>query len=362
MFSIKNVLHIVGSTGLGGIHSVVKGIISKSQSPVFSLKKNKFETLSKISNNVFFGTTFKFYICNPFIFLKLIKLIKKRQIKILHIHTNNSLLYAIFIKKIFPRIKIIYHEHGRIFFDKRSVLFLKIIKNNVDLFIAVSKAIKNNLIKKVNIDPKKISLLYNFVDLDKFNRKNITYSIEKEKEKLGIKKYEFIIGFAGRITKIKGCEYLIKSLTYLNFPYKVLIAGNGSLKKNLEKLTEKLNIKNNVLFLGYIENINNFYPLIDIYVMPSLSEASPMVFYEAQAFGIPIIGSNVAAINEFIIPNKNGFLFEAKNSKDLAERINLIYKNKKLRDGMEEFSKNNIRKYSLDNYIKKLNKIYSNLR
>jgi glycosyltransferase involved in cell wall biosynthesis len=361
MIDSKEVLHLAGGAGLGGAQSVIRGIISKSQSAVFCLKKGKIERFTKVSNNVFFGTNSRFFICNPFIFLKIIDLIKDRKAKILHTHSNGSILYAIFIKKICPSLKIVYHEHGKILFDKKITFFLKIIKNSIDLFIAPSKTIKNKLTEKANINPKKISLLYNFVDLTKFNTKNITYA-KRDKEKLGIRKNEFVIGFAGRLNKIKGCEYLIKALPYLNFPYKALIAGDGPLKRNLKKLTEKLNIKNKVLFLGYIENIANFYPLIDIYVMPSLSEASPVVFYEAQAFGIPIIGSDVVAINEFIIPNRNGLLFEVKNSRDLAKKINLIYKNEKLRSSMERFSKRNILKYSLDNYIKKLNKVYLNLR
>jgi glycosyltransferase involved in cell wall biosynthesis len=358
----NKILHIVKLAGLGGTETIVKEIISACNYNVFCLKKSDIDRYSNVSNYVFFGTSSRWYKYNLFVFLKLYKLVKRKEIKILHVHMANPLFYAILIKFFCKDIIIIYHEHGGIYHNKKLIYFLKKFQRKIFLFLAVSKSTEQELIKKAKIPENKIKILYNFVDLDKFNRKNITWNIKKERRRLRIKSNEFVIGFAGRLNKIKGCEYLIKALPFLDFNYKVLIAGDGSLKEKLNKLTKNLNIQNKVIFTGYVENIEKIYSLLDIYVMPSLSEASPMVFYETQAFGIPIVGSNVPAINEFIVPPKNGLLFNAKNSKDLARKINLIYKNKKLRDSMKTFSRKNVLKYSLDNYIKKLNEIYSNLR
>ena len=183
-----------------------------------------------------------------------------------------------------------------------------------------------------------------------------------EKKKIKISTGEFVIGFAGRLVDVKGCEYLLRALPFIEFDYKCIIAGDGYLRNHLEKLTEDLRIQDKVIFLGYQEDMVNFYSLLDVYVMPSLSEASPMAFYEAQAYGIPIIGSNVPAIDEFIIPYENGLLFEVKNYKDLSDKLNTIYKNSILRAKINKFSIKNIQKYSLDNYLKGLKEIYLDLK
>jgi glycosyltransferase involved in cell wall biosynthesis len=273
---------------------------------------------------------------------------------------DKATFFGALVKKIyFPNLKIIHHEHSGIFRnDYIYNLMLKFCEKNIDLFLAVSESTKIALIKKAKISETKIETIYNFVDYSKFRIDTNYSTIEEEKRKLEIADNDFVIGFVGRLLKIKGCEYLIKSLPFLEFNYRLLIIGDGKLKKKLERLCLKLGVMNNVSFFGYVNDMPKIYSLLDICVMPSLSEASPMVFYEAQSFGIPIIGSDVPAINEFIIPNKNGFLFEVKNSKDLANKITLLYKDNFLRLKMREYSISNIKKYSLSNYLRNLEMIY----
>lgn len=357
----KNILHLINSSALGGAETIVKELISKSKFPVFCLRKEKVERFREESKNVFFGTKSSHYKFNPFIFSRLLREIKKRDVEILHVHLANSLFYSYLVKRFIPDIKIIYHEHGEIFSNKKLIYFLKIFKDSVDNFIAVSEATKKALIEKAKIPENKIKVLYNFVDTKRFNRKNIKININKEKQKLGIKNNEFVIGFIGRLAKVKGCEYLIKALPYLDFPYKVVIAGDGPESKYLEKLSKQLKVNDKVIFIGYTNKPEDVYILLDVLIMPSLSEASPMAFYESQSLGIPVIGSNVPAINEFIIPNRNGFLFSKQDYKDLSKKILYLQKNINLLKRMKSFCIKNIRKYSLKNYIKNLNTIYSKI-
>jgi glycosyltransferase involved in cell wall biosynthesis len=168
------------------------------------------------------------------------------------------------IKKFyFPKIKLIFHEHGMIFGSEKGnpledlfvKLFLKLTKKNVDLVIAVSKATKNELFKKAKISADKIEILYNFVDLDKFNRKNITWDIKQEKEKLGIKKNECVIGFAGRILERKGWREFVESVKKFR-NIKFIIAGDGEEKALLIKQIKGFN---NIIYLGYYCEMVKFY-------------------------------------------------------------------------------------------------------
>jgi L-malate glycosyltransferase len=358
------ILHIVDHLGSGGAQTIVRGIFESQKKNkdifLFALRKGRINTeIDHLNVKVF--NSGKKYSFGPLKELK--NIVEKEGINILHCHLLRSQFFGYLLKKkCFPNIKLIFHEHGKIFQSNFWYPFLlNKFQKRVNLFIAVSKATKNKLIKKADINFKKIVVLYNFVDLDKFNRKNITWNIQEEKEKLGIKKDDFVIGFMGRLNKVKGCKYLIKAFPHLHFPYKVLITGDGPLNKSLNKLTESLNIKKNVRFWGYIKDVKKFYSLLDVYVMPSLSEASPVVFYEAQALGVPIIGSNVNAINEFVISNKNGLLFKVRDEIDLAKKIKLYLRNNDLRKEMIKNSLGNIEKYSLRGYLEKLNIIYEGI-
>ena len=366
--SNHKVLHIISHPGLGGAQTLLKTIIENTNNHyLYCLRKDKVDIFNDL-NQVHYYSSYKSYKFNPFILINLYRIIKKYNFKILHLHLGKPLIYAYIIKIFDSKIKIVYHEHGKIFNQNCARIYriyLNMFKGKVNLFIAVSKATKQKLMENAGIPEEKIKVLYNFIDPDKFNSESLKkYNRDKEREKLGLRREDFIIGFAGRLSKVKGCEYLIKSIPYIkNIPnFKVLIAGDGIERKKLEKLAENLNIKEKIIFLGYVKEILNFYEIIDVLVVPSKFEASPMIFYESHALGIPMIASNVAALNEFIKNNENGLLFEFANEKDLAEKIELIYMDEKLKKKLIKNELDDIKKYSLDEYSLKINNLcYKNL-
>lgn len=360
------ILHIIDHVGLGGAQTILKYLFERQENNenifYYALRDNgtKIEINHK---NRYHCNTYSRFRLKPIFEIK--KLINAHNIDVLHCHLPRSLVFGWAIKKIFvPNINLIYHEHGAIFRKRRYYIsFLKVAKSDVDLFIAVSNATKNKLIEYASLDEEKIEVLYNFVDLGKFNPEVLKgYDRDGDREKLGIGKEDFVIGFAGRLSKVKGCEYLIRSIPYIDIPnFKVLIAGSGLERKKLEKLAENLKIKEKIIFLGFARDILNFYKKIDVLVVPSKSEASPLIFQESQALGISIIGSDVEALNEFIKDEENGLLFEFANEKDLAEKIRFIYSDRKLREKLVENGLKNVKKFSLDNYLKKLDSIYGRI-
>ena len=353
------ILHIIDSLGLGGAQTVVKGIFEsqKNNKDIYLYALRKREINIKIDHpNVFSFNSNSKYSFKPLKQLK--EIMEKEKIDILHCHLPRSQVIGYLLKRnYFPKIKLIFHEHGDLYCNKLPVAtFYKCTRNKVDLFIAVSNFIKRGMIKKAGIDPKKIIVLYNFVDLTKFNRKNIKWDIQKEKEKLGIKKDEIVIGFAGRLNKVKGCEYLIKSLPSLTIKYNVLIAGEGSLKKELENLAERLNVRDRVIFLGYTDKMVWFYSLIDVLIVPSLYESFGLSVIEAKSMRVPVVCSKVDGLIE--VGLKNALYFEARNSSVISKIINQIKSSKKMRIKLIEGGYQNALRFSLKNYLRVLKEIY----
>lgn len=361
------VLHVIDHMGMGGTQRVVSELLSKWHNENIKL----FCYALRVSINNFNNTEEKIFCSSNhksrydiFSFFELKNFIEKENIKILHLHLAKSIMFGILIKTLFFRdVKIIVHEHGKIF---KNIFwynyFLKKSQSNVDLFIAVSDATKRMLIKNAKLKDDKIKTFYNFVDIKRFNQQKIGINRFEERAKSGLNKNDFVLGFAGRLNKIKGCDLLIRSIPYINIQnFQLLIAGDGPERTYLEKLTKEMNIENNVHFYGYIKNMISFYRLIDCFVFSSRSEASPMAFYEVQALGIPIIANDVMALNEFIKDEENGVLFKANDERDLAAKIELVYYNPELRAQMTIYGRENIKKYSIDNYIKNLYEIYENL-
>jgi len=359
-----NILHIIDSLSFGGAQIVLKNILEKnnseeSENKVFAFVLRKRKENIKINSKNFFFSKHKF-IFSFFPIFELKKEIEKRKIQILHCHLFRSQVFA-FILKIFffPKIKIIFHEHSHDFcYEIWHRIFSKIAKNKVNLFIAISKDIEKMLIKKIKVKKENIKLLRNFVKKEKFNPNKITkLQKAKIKERFSVKENDFIIGFVGRLSKVKGCRYLIKASKYLDFNFKIFIFGKGEENKNLKKISNE-----KIHFFKFQENMENIYLLFDILVIPSLNEGGPLTAIEAQMMGIPVIGSDTVGINEIIKNKENGLLFEKCNEKDIAKKIIKIHKDKNLTKKIIKNGFENIKNYSFKKFKNNLDKIYKILK
>ncbi|MFC1926561.1 glycosyltransferase family 4 protein [Chloroflexota bacterium] len=360
-----NVMLVIDHWGFGGAQRVVRGLLNKWDNRdiklfCYALRKSSNELEQDNDKEYFFSSKHKSkYSVLPFFELK--KLIGNNNIGILHLHLTKAIVFGILLKTLYYRnIKIIVHEHGKAFKNNWLYnLFLRCVKTRVHLFIAVSEATKRKLIENAGIPGKKIKTLYDFVDLEHFNSQKIKINRLEERGNLGLNESDFVIGFAGRLSKVKGCQYLIKAVPHINIPgIKVLIAGDGAERAELEKLAEDLNIKDKITFLGYFNKMSNFYHIIDILVVPSRFESFGIVVIEAQASGIPVVASDVGALNELIEDGENGLLFDFANERDLAEKVELIEKGKDLREKLIKNGLHSVTKYSLETYLESLALIY----
>ncbi|OQA31900.1 MAG: UDP-D-galactose:(glucosyl)lipopolysaccharide-1,6-D-galactosyltransferase [archaeon ADurb.Bin336] len=362
------VLNIIDSLGLGGAQTVVKGIFEGQQRNknifLYALRKN--EIITEINHeNVFGYKSASKYSVFPLFELK--KIIEKEKIDFIHCHLFRSQVFGWLLKKLFfPNIKLIFHEHGKIFKNQFFYNnFIRISKNKTNLFIAVSNSTKKELIENGKITEDNVKVLYNFVDLDKFNRKNITWNIHEEKTNLGLKNTDFVVGFAARLVERKGWEDFILASNKLikkNKNFKFVIVGDGKDKEKMLSKINEFNLSNNIIYLGYSSKMVWFYSLLDCFVIPSQWEPMGLTEIEAQAMNIPVIATNVPALNEIIQDSENGLLFKAKDAMDLSRKIELIYKNKKLREKIIKNGLNNVKKYDLTNYKIELNKLYKDLK
>ena len=356
------ILHIIDTLGPGGAQILLKGIFEKYQNSNFYLfVLRKTDTIIPINHtNVIFSKSYFKYSIKSFCELK--KIISKNKIDILHCHLLKSQIFTFVLKQLFfPKIKVIFHEHGEIFINNRTIFkyFMKNSQKKVNLYVATSNATKNALVSKTEIDKTKITVLFNYILSENFTKKQIKINIPEIKLKYNISKHEIILGYAGRLSQEKGCEYLIKSLPFVDKKIKLLIAGERKEEKNLKQIIRNLKIEKKVIFLGYITDMMTFYPLIDIFIIPSEHESFGLTAIESQAMGIPVIASNIPGLNEIVEDKKNGLLFEAKKLKDLAQKINTLINNQNIKEDLIKGGLENAKKYQIEDYYQKLLNIYT---
>ena len=149
--------------------------------------------------------------------------------------------------------------------------------------------------------------------------------------------------FIGSLSPVKGLDYLLEAIQEIiqyNSTIKLYIAGRGPLDHFYKDMALKLGLENNVEFLGFVdsEDIITLYKSVDITIVPSVwSEQFGMVGPESLACGVPVVGSNVGGIPEWLKNNEHGILVPPRNSKELAEKIVYLLSNKKL---LETYGKN----------------------
>jgi glycosyltransferase involved in cell wall biosynthesis len=213
-----------------------------------------------------------------------------------------------------------------------------------------------------------ISLVPNGVDLKKFQISNFKFQIDELKKELNIPTKNKIVFTSSRLVKKNDIATLIKSIHLLITRYSLritlLIAGTGKLEQKLRDLTRDLKLAKNVIFLGHVQHsqISKYYQLADVFARPSLSEGQGISFIEAMAVGVPVVATPVGGIPDFLLDKKTGLFCKTKNPRDLAEKIKLLFEDKKL---YQEIQTNGLelvkQKYDWDLIARRMKKIFNSL-
>ena len=196
----------------------------------------------------------------------------------------------------------------------------------VDRFMVVSEPLRQTLIQKHRIDPEKVVKIYNGIEIDEYNieGEGIRGQGSGVRKEFGLGDGVPVIGAIGRLVWQKGFEYLIEAVPLITKKLpetKFLIVGEGPLKESLAVKSERLKVRDNLIFTGFRRDIKEILASIDLLAMPSLLEGLPMVLLEAMAMRKPIVASDIDGISELLDNGKTGLLVLPKEPRALTEAI-----------------------------------------
>ncbi len=255
---------------------------------------------------------------NIFKILKVYKILKNEKIKTIIINLPSDLKVAGIAAKLAGIEKIIYRRGSatpvkNTFFNR--FLFRYIITDVIANSVETKKTILQN--NQNLIEPDKIRIVYNGIDLERYDENGIEPLYPR-------KKHEITLGTAGRLEKVKNQKYLIEvagTLKQRKIPFKLLIAGKGSLEQDLKKYANEIGVENEVIFPGFIDDIRAFMESIDVFVLSSLYEGFGYVIIEAMASGKPVITFNDSSGPEIVENNKTGFLVDNRDMGDFVAKV-----------------------------------------
>ncbi|MFQ5686788.1 MAG: glycosyltransferase family 4 protein [Candidatus Scalindua sp.] len=230
----------------------------------------------------------------------------------------------------------------------------------VSMIIAISDMIKNDIIKYHDIDPQKIKVVYNGVDLQRFtpDNKNKYRKVIREKLSLG---EDLVILYISNNFRLKGLLTLIKALGELKKSrndFKALIVGRGR-DASYRKIAKKLNCLENLIFLGYVNEIEKYYAVSDIYVHPTFYDSCSLVVTESLASGLPVITTRYDGASGVIDNGIEGFVMEdPADYVSLAEKISLFF-NDEFRDKASIAAREKAEKYPVEKNCEDIIEIYN---
>lgn len=344
-----NILFLYTSMNVGGAQKVIVDLANNIKSE----KNNVYVAAAKGNlNNKIYDSIMQYDV--PFndkkrlikclIFLD--KIIREKDINIIHSHHRYTTLLANIIKLKYKKIEVVHTEHS-VFPDKNLV---NLRGKNI---IAVSDMVKTNLIKN-GINELNIKVIYNGVKIGNLDEININYDDETR------------IGVIARLSKIKGHRYLIEAMNIIKKNYDLNIRidflGDGPEKNNIENqiLSYKLNDK--IKVLGNVDNVIDRIKEYDFFILPSEFEGLPISILEIMSCGKFVIATDVGGNREIINNGENGYLIESKSIEAIVDKVVEIYNNKSIFNILNHNAYETIRdRFNIDKTIFNHEKYYKGL-
>lgn len=295
---------------------------------------------------------------------ELIRIVEEFRPDIIHVHHMMVHSWAARFVKAMYGTKIIITSHGSCLFvlgeDKRYMPLTKDALFSANMITAVSDDTKTRILKMFGKElNSKVKVIPGGIRKSKFPARRHTETLDRIRKKYKLNEPYYVM-FAGRLITEKGADYLVKAANKINGP--ILIVGDGPQKKTLEQMIKKDNLKN-VTMLGFVgqDDLMSMYYLASIFVAPAVWD-EPMGFttLEAMAASVPVVASR--KVTFAIKDGVNGFYVKPRNSNDLAEKVNMLLANYKLRRMLGKNARDTVFKnYTWIEITKRFDKIYKSV-
>ncbi len=318
-------------------------------------------------------------------FLKIFRILRQERPDILHTHTAKAgtlgraagILYRLTTRR---PLKIAHTFHGHAlegyFLPWANRLFLGIerfLAKRTDKLIAVSTAVKEDLLRLGAAAPEKIEVIPLGLNLENLFELSNGHSLPGKPLR---------IGFVGRLVPIKEPGIFLKAVRELSdttsLPeIETVIVGDGELRPSLEEESRRLGLSGRVQFLGWRQDLASVYQSMDVVCLTSRNEGTPVSLIEALAASKPVISTDVGGVRDILnrggkdpSPSEgrafsiceHGLLVRSGDHKGLAQGLEFLLKEASLRQEMGRRGRLYVReKYGADRLIRDILRLYESL-
>jgi len=249
-----------------------------------------------------------------------------------------------------------------------------------DAIIAVSGATKHDIERLFNVDPARVHVIHNGIDLNQYRKVDSTGAIKR----YGIDPSRPYLLFVGRITRQKGFQHLVRAVQFMDRDFQIVLCAAAP---DTPQLAEEMRIaveraeaqRTGIIWINEMvdqQTACELYSQAAIFICPSIYEPFGIINLEAMACETPVVASAVGGIKEVVVDGETGFLvpleqmkespFEAINpekfARDLAQRVNELMRDRQLRERFEKAGRKRVEKnFSWAAIAEKTSALYASL-
>ena len=296
----------------------------------------------------------------------MVDVVNNNDIDLLHVHyaiphASAAYMAKQILAKQQKKIPVITTLHGTditlVGRDKTYSPVVTFSMEESDVLTAVSNNLKEETYKNFDIT-KSIQVIYNFVDVNRFNKKPIDAF-----KKLIAPNDEKIIVHASNFRKVKRVDDVLKTFLRINkeIPSKLLLIGDGPERPHLEDLTRHCKESAEIKFLGKQEQMEGLLPIADLFLLPSEYESFGLAALEAMAAEVPVISSNAGGLPEINVNGFCGFMSEVGDVDEMAKNALAILKDDETHQTFKKNALTQALKFDIGKIVPEYEALYNSL-
>ena len=362
------VLHIIDHMGLGGEQRVVQDLSfmhGPDVEPVaWSLRSHELPGVSeRMAAAGVPYRTFGLAAANPLPALGIRRALQETRPDVLHLHLEASTLVGALAARSLPKPPLLVASVAND--PYRQTRFHRWagrrLAPSMDLHITHSRGIRDSVLRAYAGRSRRVEVVSLGIDLGRF-RRDLADPARVAEYRGGA---EPVVGAIGRLVPQKAMHVLIDATPALVAAHpnlRVLIVGDGPLRAELEARAARLGVAHAVRFAGYQEDVVSAYAAMDVFVLPSRDEGFGLVFLEAMAIGVPVVGTRVIGSEDAVDDGVTGLLVPYADPSALTGAVRGILESPDLARRLRDTASERVRRvYSREQFAGRVEELYREL-
>ena len=297
---------------------------------------------------------------SPLNILALRRLVREREIDLLHLHGYGAANYGRIASWICG-VPNVMHEHAILDVKTHQYIADYCLSRLTGVAVAVSGAVRDFVVKGRATDETKVRVIWNGVPKP---RAVSAEEVAAFKAAQGLDDTLKLVGAVTRFNEIKGNRYLIDAAAMLverDDRIRILLVGDGAQRGELEAQAKDLGVSGNVIFTGFLDDVKVALAAMDVVVIPSLSEGMPLAMLEAQLSGKPVVATAVGGMKEIAVDGDTALLVPVKDGAALARGVLRLLEDDDLSRKISAAGAAAAEAYTVERNVQALEALYSEL-